>query len=219
LDHHVRVKPGVASLFCALALAQTACPKPPGVVQHQTHGLQSGLLAKVAVAPFSPAPNFERSGPDGEIGSAAADLVARFVTEALRDERVSVIAPSDLVIAFEGSGLVLPRQDARALAALAASEFGATAVVLGVVSRYRNRSGEALGSSRPASVRFQLTLHQAPSGNPIWTARFDQTQPTVTENPLLARQYPGFGTRFLTAAELARWGAERVVSQLPAGLR
>jgi hypothetical protein len=201
------------------ALIFVGCARPTSVVKHRVHDVRPGLLEKVAVAPFSPSRRFERSGPEAESGSAASDLVARFVTEALRDQGVDAIAPSDLLIAFEGSGSVLPRQDPRAVAALAASEFGATAIVLGTVGRYRERSGQALGSAHPASVQFELTLHHAPTGDPIWTAQFDHTQQTVTANPLLARQYPGYGSRFLTAAELTRWGVARSLGHLPAGLR
>lgn len=207
-----------ATLLLGLAALLVACPKPPAVVKHRVHDVRPGLLTRVAVVPFSPK-DFVRSGPEGESGTAAADLVARFVTEALRDEGVDVIAPNDLVIAFEGAGSVLPRQDARAVARLAASEFGATGVLLGVVRRYRERSGEAYGSTHPASVYFEIALHQAPGGDPVWTAQFDHTQATVTANPLLARQYPSYGSRFLSAAELARWGAQRSFAQLPAGLR
>lgn len=206
-------------LLALVPLALLGCPKPGPVVKHRIHNLEPGLLTRVAVAPFVPSRSFERAGPEGESGSAAADLLARFVTEALRERGIDAIAPNDLQIAFEGRGTVLPRQDPHALAAVAAREFGATSVVLGVVGRYRERSGEALGSTYPASVRFEWTLHAAPSGAPVWTASFDQTQPTLTADPLLARQYPGSGTRFLTAAELARWGVSRALDEMPPGLR
>jgi hypothetical protein len=201
------------------ALVLLACPKPPDVVKHRVFDVRPGLLRKVAVAPFAPSRSFVRAGPEAETGAAAADLVARFLSEALRERGIATIAPSDLLIAFEGSGAVLPRQDPAAVAALAAREFGATAVVLGVVNRYRERSGEALGSTHPASVHFEWTFHAAPSGEAVWSAHFDQTQPTVTGNPLLARQYPSYGSRFLTAAELARWGVGRALDEVPRGLR
>jgi hypothetical protein len=210
----------LAALLLGLsALALVACPKAPVVVKHRVHHVQPGLLTRVAVAPFVPSRSFVRAGPEGKSGAVAADLVARFLTEALRERGVDAIAPNDLLIAAEGSGIVLPRQDPHAVAVLAAREFGATAVVLGVVNRYRERSGEALGSTHPASVHFEWTFHEAPSGLPVWSAHFDQTQPTVTADPLLARQYPGYGTRFLTAAELARWGVARALDEMPEGLR
>ena len=108
-----------------------------------------------------------------------------------------------------------PRLDARSAAPLAAERFAATSVLVGEVWRYRERSGEALGSSRPASVAFEVTLFGAPDGRRIWQARFDETQQSITAAPLRARRYPGGGTRWLTAAELARWGAKQVAESMP----
>ena len=206
-------------MLCLVAVAFVACSKGQEVVRHRTYALDPGALVKVAVAPFYPArraalPGGPTSGPT----ITSADLVSHFVAEAMLAEGMNTIAPNDLVIAFEGSGQVLPRQDVGAIAALAATEFGATSVVVGTVSRYRERSGEALGSRSPASVHFELTLYRAPGGERLWSAHFDQTQSSIGENVLVARQYPGFGTRWLSAAELARWGAERVIAELPEGL-
>ncbi len=205
-------------LLCALALL--ACVGPAPIVEHHSYALAPGLLEKVAVVPFYPRPTLERSTQPGSVSAkGAADLVSRFMTEALEAGGVRVVAPSDLVIAFEGEGQVLPRTDVASTAQLAARDFGATAVLLGEVLRYREREGGAIGARRPASVWFEVTLYTAPDGQRIFSARFQQTQPPLTDNPLLVRQYPGAGTRFLTAAELARWGAEQIVAALPGALR
>ncbi len=162
--------------------------------------------------PFYPRPRIESSG--GVSGWDAAALVSRFVSEALAQSGVGVIPPSDLDLAFQGAGQVTPRLDGAQAAVLAAHKFGATAVLTGEVLRYRERSGEALGTSRPASVGFELKLYAAPGGERLWTALFQETQQTITENVLRARRYPGRGTRWLTAAELARWGAQSAVDSL-----
>ncbi len=204
-------------LLCALALL--ACAGPASIVQHHSHALAPGVLAKVAVVPLYPRPGLERSSQPGSVSAkAAADLVSRFMTEALAAGGVRVVAPSDLVIAFEGEGRVLPRTDVASTAQLAARDFGATAVLLGEVVRYREREGGAIGARRPASVWFEVTLYTAPDGQRIFSARFEQTQPSLTANPLVVREYPGTGTRWLSAAELARWGADRIVATLPPGL-
>ncbi len=204
-------------LLCALALL--ACAGPPPIVQHHSHAQSPGVLAKVAVVPFYPRPGLERSSKPGSVSAkAAADRVSRFMTEALADGGVRVVAPSDLVIAFEGEGRVLPRTDVASTAQLAARDFGATAVLLGEVVRYREREGGAIGARRPASVWFEVTLYTAPDGQRIFSARFKQTQPSLSANPLVVSEYPGSGTRWLSAAELARWGADRTVALLPEGL-
>jgi hypothetical protein len=66
-------------------------------------------------------------------------------------------------------------------------------------------------------VAFEVTLYAAPSGKKLWTARFDETQQSLNERPLDASRYPGGGTRWLTAAELARWGADATAESLAKG--
>jgi hypothetical protein len=201
-------------------VALVGCLRPPPIVQHQTHALVAGALERVAVVPFYPRPQLSRSLAPGSVSAGdAADLVARFVTEALEAGGVSVVAPSDLVIAFEGQGHVLPRRDVASNARVAARDFGASSVLLGEVIRYREREGGEFGALRPASVWFEVQLYTAPGGERLFTARFEQTQPALSENALLVQQYPGRGTRWLSAAQMTRWGADHVVTSIPDGLR
>ena len=46
----------------------------------------------------------------------------------------------------------------------------------------------------------------------MWVGAFGQTQVGLGENLLKAPQYPGGGTRWLTAEEFSRWGASEAVS-------
>ncbi len=188
------------------------CPKPGPIVRESRYAPTSEWLARVAVMPFYP--NRRIRSSEGVAGWEAAALVGRFVSEALAAGGVPVVPPSDLELAFASMGQVAPRLDGRAAADVAARKFGATAVMTGEVTRYLDRTGQALGSSRPASVGFELTLYAAPDGARLWRGRFEETQQAVTDNPLRARQYPGRGTRWLTAAELARWGARSAVESL-----
>ncbi|HVN41017.1 MAG TPA: hypothetical protein VMW19_22870 [Myxococcota bacterium] len=192
----------------------------PPIVQSQVVKALPGLLAKVAVAPFLPDPTLRGPGSDprGVSAADAADLVTRFVTEALTARGVAVVAPNDLVVAFEAQGIVLPRGDPAALAALAASQFGATSIIMGTVSRYQEREGGTRGALRPAGVAFSFTLSSAPDGTPAFRVRFDQTQTALSANLFTGLQYPGNGMRWLTAAELARWGADNAVAEIPGGM-
>ena len=202
-----------------LGLLLVGCIQAP-IIESRTFAKASGLFKTVAIVPFYPAERLQRSlAPGGVSAAQAAELVSRFVAEAFVGRGVPVIPASDVVIAFEGSGQVVPRGDPLAAAALAAREFGATSIVLGSVGRYREREGEALGVRSPASVAFEFTLYSAPQGVRIWSARFDETQQPFSANPGRMRQYPGRGSRWLTAAELARWGAERAVEAVPAVAR
>jgi hypothetical protein len=137
------------------------------------------------------------------------------VTEALIARGLEVV-PAESV----ARALAVERADRRplvprAVAAVAAREFGADAVLMGEVSRFVERSGQAAGTLRPAGVGFEVTLYAAPGAQKLWSAIFDETQKPLSENVLSTYRYPGGGTRWLTAEELARWGARETVQALP----
>jgi len=197
-----------------------ACPKQAPIVSSQTYATTSGLFQTIAIVPFYPSARMPRATAPGAVSAVeAADLLSRFAAEAIASRGVKVIPASDVALAFEGSGQVVPRGDARVAAALAAQKFGATAVVLGELLRYREREGGPSGAFRPASVAFVLTLYAAPAGERVFSARFDETQPALSENVVRAKEYPGHGTRWLTAAELARFGIEHAIDAVPRALR
>jgi len=208
---------GGAAFLLAVALSACSTVSPEFVEQRQ-YEVFDAPVARLAVLPFYPKPQLSRSTSGSETTAwEAAALVTRFVTDAVAARGVAVIPENDVQLAFAGGGQVTPRSDPFLAARLAATQFGATAVLLGEVERYRERSGSSYGSEGTASVQFQVTLYQAPDARKIWTARFDQTQPSMTSNLFTATRYPGRGTRFLTVAELARWGAGLVAAEMPVG--
>ena len=190
--------------------------RPGPVVAASRIARSDESMQKVAVMPFYPEVPSARSigGGTGGVSRESAALVASYVSDALAVLGVTVIAPSDLEVAFAGQGLPVPRLDPKTAAERAANDFGATAVVLGKVTRWREREGSAAGATRPASVAFEVSLHEAPAGRRLWTGRFDETQKSITEAILRARQYPGGGTRWLTTEELARWGAKEAARSM-----
>ena len=54
-----------------------------------------------------------------------------------------------------------------------------------------------------------------PVKHELWNGVFAETQQALSENILSTYGYPGGGMRWLTAEELARWGAEETVLQIP----
>jgi hypothetical protein len=202
------------------ALGVAACPKPAPVVQHNTYAKTSGLFERIAVVPFQPSARMLRAAePTGVSGVEAAELVSRFLAEAIEQRGVPVIPASDTALAIQGASEPVSLADPGAVAALVARKFGATAFVMGEVTRYREREGGASGAFRPASVGFVLTLYSAPEALRVWRARFDETQQSLSANVARARKYPGRGTRWLTAAELARWGIENAIAAVPPSVR
>lgn len=131
---------------------------------------------------------------------------------------VSVVPPEDFSLALQASDVdpALP-ENRRAITNLAAFEFRADGVVMGVVTRFRDRTGQSLAAANPASVGFRVDLFDAPAGRRLWSGTFEETQQPLNENVLNARRYPGGGTRWLTGEELARWGADEMARSMPVG--
>jgi hypothetical protein len=216
----MRVPPRIAAAALGLGLLLClGCPKPPPVVKQQTFSASPDSLKVVVLVPFYPRPDLLRGSPPGEglTPEEVAALVTGFFGDALAAEGVRVVPASDLEISFSSQGRATPRRDPRAAAEVAARDFGATSVVLGEVYRWRRRTGEALGTDRPASVGFQMSLHQAPGGRRLWNSRFDETQRPLSADVRNVGRYPGGGSRWLTAAELARWGAAAAAESLVKG--
>jgi nucleotide-binding universal stress UspA family protein len=206
-----------ASLLSLLLLVGCPYMNPP-VVKQRTVSSAGGSTRVIAVMPFATRPGLVAVGSDaGMTADEVAELLANFMAEALAANGARVISPSDLATAFLSEQRPVARRDPPAAAELAASRFGATSVVMGEGLRWRERKGEAYGTNRPASVAYEMTLYQAPVPRRLWSARFDHTQRTLLADPLTARKYPGGGTRFLTAAELARWALGQSAASLMEG--
>lgn len=202
-----RTRHAVMSVAAVAAIA-FGCASEPIV---QVRGVEAGqtlAIQRVAIAPFRAAP---RAGT-GALRSDAAALVAGYVANGFTSRGVDVVPASDFEQAIGEAGA---SAEPRSLTQIARERFGADAVVIGTLYRFRDRSGEALGSTRPASVGFEVKLIATEGGRQLWAGAFDHTQVALSENALVAAQYPGGGTRWMSAEELARWGADRMARALP----
>jgi len=206
---------GCAAIIAAFVLQGCAA----GLRESRKHPALSDQrfeLGKVAVAPFRAGRTFGRSEDRSVVPPDSALVVAKQVAEAIAARGIPVVSPEDIRSAADPAATSSDSLDpARVLAA--ASDFGANAVLTGTVVRWRDRQGERLGASAPASVGFEVTLLRVPDGAKLWTAVFDETQQPLTENLFNAFRYPGGGSRWLTAEELSGWGADEVATALPLG--
>jgi len=91
----------------------------------------------------------------------------------------------------------------------------ADAILRGRVTRYHERVGNELGAKSPASVSFTLDLVDVRRGDTIWSARFDETQRSLSENIFaIGDVMSQGGLKWLSAEQLMREGVKKAVAQL-----
>ena len=203
-----RVITGAAAALAMLA-ASACTPTVAGQARPALADLDAPLR-RVAVLPFAVSP-LVHAPENGTQPRVAAQLVSRYVAEALAARGLEVIAPEDV------AATLAEADPSRRAAAVLAEKHGADAVVLGELTRWEEREGEAYGTFEAAAVGFRVTLQGAPNGRVLWSGEFDERQQPLGDNVLRAGRYPGAGTRWLTAEELAHWGAQELVNALPTG--
>lgn len=197
------------------AMALLGCQSLPPVAQTQSVAPREAALRRVAVFPLRASEAvIAQAAAAGSHGPLVARSVGNMLAQDLLAQGVDVVTPT----AIEGAGLggsdpAAPLLDPVSAASEAARRFHASAILMGTLQRWRDRTGTA-ATSPPAGVAFGVTLYEAPSGRRLWTGRFDQTQHAANVRPLEAARYPGGGARWLSANELAQWGAEEMVKAL-----
>ena len=174
-------------------------------------------ITRIAVAPFQATGRLaQMTGSTTAVTpSVATALITRYVSEALASRGISVVPADDVARALATESSAGERLVPRAVAQVVATKFGADAMLLGTVARFDERRGQAAGATHPAAVGFEVTLYTAPGSQKLWNGVFAETQQALSENILSTYRYPGGGMRWLTAEELARWGAEETVLQIP----
>jgi len=209
--------------FVLVAAAAVACNqvapgvRVPNVVQVQRFPAlekASRQVSSVAVVPFDARARGELRTTEGP-GRAAAPVVTRQLAEALQAQGVSVVPPEDVGRALSAAGIDPRSAGLPRVAAVVAQKFGSNMMVTGRVVRWRDKEGERLGASNPASVAFDVLLWSAPGAVKLWEATFDETQQPLSSNVFNAGRYPGGGTRWLSADELSKWGASGVAKAFP----
>jgi len=201
-------------LLSLLAIVQTACVQTVKGREHAALRERTEPVRRVAIAPFAVSEGLATDRVDTLAPQEAAKLLASQFAQGIGDRGPDVIPPSDVARALEGAGIsgrLIPRQ----VAALVAEKFGADALLLGRVTRLRERDGSAAGATRGATISFQADLFAAPGGARLWTGNVDETQRPLSENVLDASRYPGGGSRWLSAEEMLAWGASEMVPEIP----
>lgn len=101
------------------------------------------------------------------------------------------------------------------VAALIGKDLGVDTVLVGEVTRWREREGGALGAKNPASVAFQAYLFRVDNGAMLWKTSFSKTQQPLSENVLEVENFLKGGATWQTSETLARLGVEEVLRTFP----
>ena len=148
---------------------------------------------------------------------AAEKLTQLFWTRLKNRPGVLVLPPTQVVAAkvaiqpVEGTTKATPERQAADLAA----KLKADAVLMGQVLVYQERSGGKLGASPPATVGFEVKVVAA-DGQLLWVGNYYEQQKPLTQDFLGFVQHGGV---FVTAEELAQYGADQVLKTFPFGGR
>jgi hypothetical protein len=123
---------------------------------------------------------------------------------------VSLIPPDKVKIAVNEFTLPpLNKDPSYTIARKIGEVLEANTILLGSVSQYQDRVGNAVGISQPASVGFETRLVSVRDGSTLWVGHFFETQRPMTSDlqGFLQRR------RWLTAKELAEDGIKQVLAQ------
>jgi len=209
----------MVKLIALFSLLLTACSFGSGNFEsrHSTD-LESRRIRRIAVVP----PTALMAGPQSKVllGTApepraperdAAELLARIaysVTSAMPNWQIV----SDREVR-EVAETLSPAAETARLRQIGQGVY-ADAVLTGRVQRYRERVGDEWGAKSPASVAFVLDLVDVRRGDVIWTARFDETQKSLSENIFALGDIGQRGVRWLSAEQLTQEGVKKSIAQL-----
>ena len=202
-----------ACLFAVLALG-IACATP--VRTEILPAADGRVVRRVAVAP----PLLDLFGAtqrpiDSQTTRQAGEVVASRLVDALEHSgRYETISSVEVQTALRTSEIASGPQTPAAVGRVVQSAFGADSVLFVRVRRFAPREGGDRGSRRGASVWFEVAL-RAPDGTLLWRGAYDETQQALTEDLLAFRRALARGFRWVSAEELAAYGAGELVARMP----
>lgn len=199
-----------------LFLFFTGCSFGPGNLQsrHSTD-LEARRIRRIAVLPpveqGVPRPRATAPGEPRAPERDPDEILARLLYPALSAlPNWQIVSESE---AREASQSITNASEAARVRQLGEAVY-ADAVLVGRMRRYRERVGDEWGAKSPASVSFVLDLVDVRRGDVIWSANYDETQKSLSENIFAIGNIGERGVRWLTADQLAQDGVKRAVGQL-----
>jgi hypothetical protein len=212
-ESYRRVKP--FALFFLVA----ACSFGPGNLQSRhASDLETRRIRRIAVVPpsvlSSQAPSKIPLGTTAGPGSAerdAPEMLARMIYSVMAGlPNWQIVSDSEV---REVAQTLPPASETIRLRQIGQRVY-ADAVITGRMQRFRERVGDEWGAKSPASVAFVLELVDIRRGDVIWSARFDETQKSLSENIFAIGDISQRGVRWLSAEQLIQEGVKKAIGQL-----
>jgi hypothetical protein len=205
--------------FVSIFLLFTACSFAPSNLQSRhSADLEARRIRRIAAVPPS-ALSDEARGKAPQGGAFDAKGGGRDASETLARITYSALAalPSWQIVSDnevrEVAQTVPAGVEGTRLRPIGEMVY-ADAVMIGRMQRYRERVGDEWGAKSPASVAFVLDLIDVRRGDVIWSASFDETQKSLSENIFALGDISQRGVRWLSAEQLAQEGVRKAVAQL-----
>jgi len=231
------VKPRLIALLALLCLALTAWPALAEEAAVPGVGSACPAPGAAAVAPRAriavmPVELPREVGPapahcpicgvalaTGEIKPGGEERVAELIYNWLLVNRCyDVISPGVSEGAYQSALRDTMTASPVAYMRAVGNQLGAEAVLGGILYRYRERAGKAYSVSKAASIGFDLHLVRTSDGMVLWSARFDETQKTLTENMFDIFKFFKLGVRWLTVDDYAVQAVSETLKDFPTAL-
>lgn len=199
----------------------SACAILPNTLQTKhSSDLEGRRIRRIAVVPPlvtapapAPAQPFAVAPPARASEKDAPESLAHFVHAAM------VALPTWQVVSeseVRDVALTVPPTSEAVRLRLVGEGAHADAVMMTRVQRYRERVGDEWGAKSPASVAFILDLIDVRRGDIVWSARFDETQKSLSESIFSLGDIGQRGVRWLSADQLAQEGVKKAIRELHA---
>ncbi|MEK6576234.1 MAG: hypothetical protein AAB014_04020 [Nitrospirota bacterium] len=171
-------------------------------------------LERIAIIPFTEDDKEQDEGAlkSRKVEKGSGKKLTRIFYEALKTKSDINLIPMEDVTKIAGEIVNKEGQlPIKTMALKVGRELRADAILIGSVTSFQERIGGSFGITRPASVGFEVELYSVQDDKLLWKSGFYETQSSLTEDigslPLFIKR----AGKWITADELARYGAEEVV--------
>lgn len=145
----------------------------------------------------------------------AEQVLTQLLMQELADHYGDKVLPQKQVNEHYLAMMKTEQETPRDVAVRMGHDLGADHVMVGLNWRFQQREGGALTADSPASVAFSVFLVNVASKELVWAGHFDKTQEALSDNLLSASLFFKTGVKWLTAEELAEFGAGKAFKNVP----